>query len=100
MFASFVGFIKKLLLLALCLLAITIGGLFAYENPGTISPVVFGYSLPNLSLGVYLTIILLLGVILGLILSIWGSQAKQMRLKMENRRLRKALESDQKALGN
>lgn len=95
MFASFIGFIKKLLLLALCFLAITLGGLFAYENPGSISPIVFGYSLPHLSLGVYLAAILLVGMTIGLAFSIWGGQSKHMRLKMENRRLKKVLKNNQ-----
>lgn len=98
MLKSLFRFIKKLLLIVLCLLAIMIGALFAYENPEKISPIVFGYSLPSLSLGLYLAFILLCGVCMGLMLSFWGSQSKLVRIKVENNRLKKNLK--QAALEN
>ncbi len=94
MFASLFGFIKKLLLIVLCFLALAVGGLFAYENPDKIAPVIYGYTLPSLSLGLYLVSLLTMGVLLGFLLSLFGNQTKQFRLKSENKRLKKQVEKE------
>lgn len=90
MLSSLFGAVKKLLLILFCLSALVFGGLFTYENPEKITPVVLGYEFPSLPLGIYLAAVLLVGVLLGFVISLWGSQAKQIRLKRENARLRKA----------
>lgn len=90
MLASLVRTFKKILLICLCIAAIIFGALFAFENTTKISPVLVGLSLPHLSVGYYLIITMVLGLIIGIVLSSWKTQVKLLTLKRELSKLKKA----------
>jgi putative membrane protein len=61
--------IKRLLFIALLAVAIIIGVVFTSENNHSISLVVFSFPLPELSVGLWVFIALLVGAIIGLLVS-------------------------------
>lgn len=89
MLSSFLTFIKKIFIVALCIVSLVFGALFAFENPDKITPIVYGNTLPSLSLGVYLVGAFIIGVFLGSIISAWGAQTRLIKLKHGHRRLTK-----------
>lgn len=93
MISSLWALIKKVCFLLLCVAAIVLGGFFAYENPETISPTAFSFELPGLSLGYYMVLILVIGLIIGVLISFWSAQLSKLKLKRELSKLKKELKS-------
>ncbi len=61
--------IKRLFLLILFLFALIIGITFTSENNSLVPLVFFGHQLPSLSMGLWMTIALFLGAIVGFLIS-------------------------------
>ena len=61
--------IKLLLLLILLMVACATGMILALQNDAPASLILFGYSLPQLSVGLWVVIALLFGAIIGFLLS-------------------------------
>ncbi len=61
--------VKRLLLMALLLVAVVVGLVIALENTSPVSLMLLGYPLPELSLGVWVSLFLLAGALIGLLIS-------------------------------
>ncbi len=74
-----IKWIKRLVLLILFIVAVALGITFTSENSQQVSLMLFGTSLPELQLGLWVMLVLLLGSFLGLLLSflplLWGRQS-------------------------
>jgi uncharacterized membrane protein YciS (DUF1049 family) len=70
--------IKRLIIIVLFVVAIVLSVTFTSENSQLTSLVFFGYSLPELQLGLWVLIVLFIGALVGLMLSfiplLWGKQ--------------------------
>ena len=75
--------VKRFFLLLLIIAAVFAGALFTADNDQPVSLLLFGISLPELQLGFWVVIVLLLGAFLGLLLSflpmLWGRQSMAMK---------------------
>ena len=69
MFNTLVRMIKKVTLAIWCLFLILLGFMLVIENSAGIEVMLLGMPLPKLSLGIYIAIILLVGVLLGFVTS-------------------------------
>jgi uncharacterized membrane protein YciS (DUF1049 family) len=69
---------KRLLIIVLFVVAIILSVTFASENSQLTRLIIFGYSLPELQLGLWILIVLFIGGVIGLLLSfiplLWGKQ--------------------------
>ena len=74
-----IKWIKRLVVLVVFGLALVLGITFTAENSTLIGITLFGYHLPQLQLGVWIMVVLLLGAFIGLLLSflplLWGRQS-------------------------
>lgn len=61
--------IKRLLLIAVFAVTILIGVVFTSENNDAVAIILFGFQLPELSLGLWVLIAVLLGAVIGVLLS-------------------------------
>lgn len=61
--------IKRLLLIVLFAVTVLMGVVFASENNAAVALILFGFQLPELSLGLWVLIAVLLGAIIGVLLS-------------------------------
>lgn len=77
--------LKAVIIIALLILALIFGGLFASENPGLISPVLLGFTLPNASVGAYLCLATAIGVLIGSLISYFGTQGKMFRIHRDSK---------------
>ena len=72
--------IKRIIFFVLTVMSIYLGITFTSENNQSVSLTLFGNTLPELTLGLWIVIILLLGIIIGLILALltstWRSISK------------------------
>ncbi len=93
MLGSVVRFFKYLIIGACCLFAVFVGALFAFENPEKVSPVFWGVSLPALSLGYYLILIFLMGLLVGASIVFSSTQVRLFGVKKENRKLSKQVKA-------
>lgn len=73
MFRSIYQFLKKVLWVVWLIVALVFGACFASENEIKIAPLLLGYSLPSLSVGVYLAAMLFVGIFIGSALSFFAS---------------------------
>lgn len=83
----------------LLLMALAFGFLFNVENPALVSVVLLGIPLPEYSLGVWLLFSLFIGVLLGLMVSIFPALKMRYRAKRLEKQ-KTSLEKDVKALRN
>lgn len=83
------NFIKKVILVVWLIAMLVVGAWFASENPNKVTPLLFGYALPQLSLGIYLSVTLIVGVVIGGTLSFLGTQSKMIKVKRACRTLDK-----------
>jgi uncharacterized integral membrane protein len=79
------------LIVLLCIGAVVFGALFTFENTTTVSPVVLGAVLPELAIGYYLVLMLIIGILLGSFCCYLGMQKKLFQAGRENARLRRNL---------
>ncbi|MGH1371029.1 MAG: LapA family protein [Cellvibrionaceae bacterium] len=79
--------IKRLLLLLVLLCGLILGVWFSVENAQPVQVTLLGFSLPQLSVGVWLTAVLLLGAVLGYVISVFPV----LKLKNENMSLHRKL---------
>ncbi len=74
-----IKWIKRLILLVIFIVAVVLGVTFTSENSQQVSLMLFGIGLPQLQLGLWIMLVLLLGSFLGLLLSflplLWGRQS-------------------------
>ena len=75
-----------LLVLLVLLPMLFLGAWFASENDTSITPMVFGYSLPQASSGTYLLLTLFCGLTIGYISGLMASGFKLLSLKRELRK--------------
>lgn len=76
--------IEVLLSVLLLLLALVAGAWFASENPERVAPIVFGYPTIPLSLGLYICVAALAGLVLGALISYLSTQRRIFQLKRAN----------------
>ncbi|MFT6791204.1 MAG: ABC-type dipeptide/oligopeptide/nickel transport system permease component [Cellvibrionaceae bacterium] len=85
--------IKRIIFLLLAVSAIVIGITFARENNQLTNLVLFGETLPGLALGLWVMMVLLLGVVIGLSLSIlplfWERRSKNRKIRQLEKELEK-----------
>ncbi len=79
--------IKRLLLLLVLLCGLILGVWFSVENAQPLAVTILGFSLPKFSVGVWLTAVLLLGAVLGYVISAFSA----LKLKNENMSLNRKL---------
>ncbi len=79
--------IKRLLLLLIVLCGLVLGVWFSVENAQPLQVTLLGFSLPSLSAGVWLALVLLLGAVLGYVVSIFPV----LKLKNDNMSLSRKL---------
>ena len=84
---------KRLFLFAWFLLLLLCGAWLVNDNPQPISPILLGLDFPELSLGIYISSLLLIGVLLGFFSSFLVTQGKLFAKKRELSRAQKELES-------
>lgn len=65
MIGTFFKLIRIVLVFAWILFVILFGALLTVENPSSVEPSVFGIQFPVFSLGLYLLVVLVIGVLLG-----------------------------------
>ncbi len=84
-----IKWIKRLILLLLLIIAIVVGMVFTSENSQQLSLVFLGYTLPELKLGLWLVLTLLLGSILGLILCTFSLFIRGQSVNAKNRQIKR-----------
>lgn len=94
-----IKWIKRLILLLLLIVAIVLGVVITSENSQQLSVVFLGYTLPELKLGLWLVLTLLLGSILGLILCTFSLFIRGQSVNAKNRQI-KRLEQELQQLRN
>lgn len=94
-----IKWIKRLILLLLLIVAIVLGVVITSENSQQLSVVFLGYTLPELKLGLWLVLTLLLGSILGLIVCTFSLFIRGQSVNSKNRQI-KRLEQELQQLRN
>ena len=84
-----VKWIKRLTFLLSLIVAIVVGMIFTSENSQQLSLVLLGYVLPELTLGLWLVLTLLLGSILGLILCTFSLFIRGQSVNAKNRQIKR-----------
>jgi uncharacterized membrane protein YciS (DUF1049 family) len=84
-----IKWLKRLTLLLLLIVAIVLGIVFTSENSQQLSLVFLGYVLPELTLGLWLVLTLLLGSILGLILCTFSLFIRGQSVNAKNRHIKR-----------
>jgi len=87
--STLIRYIKIVLIVLACLAAVVFGALFTSENADKIQPVLIGVSLPQLALGYYLVLAIILGIIIGSVLTFLGCQNKAFQAKRTNSKLKR-----------
>ena len=81
------NWLKRVLFLLVLVAALLIGILFGYENQESVELVIMGFSIEGFSLGFIVTFSLLIGALLGYVLSLWSV----MKAKAQTRSLKKQI---------
>jgi putative membrane protein len=84
-----IKWLKRLTLLLLLIVAIVLGIVFTSENSQQLSLVFLGYVMPELTLGLWLVLTLLLGSILGLILCTFSLFIRGQSVNAKNRQIKR-----------
>jgi uncharacterized membrane protein YciS (DUF1049 family) len=84
-----IKWIKRLILLLLLIIAIVVGMVFTSENSQQLSLIFLGYTLPELTLGLWLVLTLLLGSILGLLLCTFSLFIRGQSVNAKNRQIKR-----------
>ena len=84
-----ISWIKRLILLLLLILAIVIGVVFTSENSQQLSLVFMGFVLPELKLGLWVLLVLLLGSLLGLTLCMFSLFLRGQSVRAKNRQIKR-----------
>lgn len=82
-----------------CLVLLLFGCWLVIDNPMNIAPVLIGFTMPQLSLGFYLCLSILLGVVLGFISAYVVTQARLFRKKRELKRAQRDMRILQRSQG-
>lgn len=90
-FKFFFRLLKIVIVIGCILASILAGAIFASENPERIAPVIFGYTLPHLWMGLYLVVSMAIGLIVGVLVTLWGSQRRIYTARKERNRSQKQL---------
>lgn len=88
---------KRLILIVFFLVAIILGIIFTSENDMTVSVLLLGYELPDLQLGLWLLVCLLLGSLIGLVLTLIPRLRHTQQLASKDRKIN-ALQKELNAL--
>ncbi|WP_444931670.1 lipopolysaccharide assembly protein LapA domain-containing protein [Microbulbifer sp. SSSA002] len=86
---SFLRWLIRIVYGVVALLCVALGIYFAVANPETIAPNIVGYPLPEGSVGFWLIGFLLLGLLLGFIVSLLPVYAKRRQVKVLEKQLEK-----------
>lgn len=86
---SFLRWLMRLIYGLLALLCIAVGVYFAIDNPDPIAPTFAGYALPARSVGFWLIGFLLLGLLLGFVVSLLPFYAERRRARGLERQLQR-----------
>ncbi|SDZ86331.1 lipopolysaccharide assembly protein LapA domain-containing protein [Microbulbifer marinus] len=86
---SFLRWLLRLFYGLLALLCIAVGVYFAVDNPDAIAPNFAGYALPSGSVGFWLIGFLLLGLLLGFVVSLVPFYAERRRARGLERQLQR-----------
>ncbi len=89
MIKKILKFMHKVLLFAWVLIMMLFGVSLALDNPMVIKPVIFGLHLPEYGLGLYLCIVLFVGVLLGGVTNYILTQKKLFSKNGEIRKIKK-----------
>ena len=84
-----IKWIKRLIILLLLIIAIVAGMVFTSENSQQLSLIFLGYKLPELTLGLWLVLTLLLGSILGLLLCTFSLFIRGQSVNAKNRQIKR-----------
>ena len=84
-----IKWIKRLIILLLLIIAIVVGMVFTSENSQQLSLIFLGYKLPELTLGLWLVLTLLLGSILGLLLCTFSLFIRGQSVNAKNRQIKR-----------
>ena len=82
-----------------CLALLLLGCWLVIDNPTNIAPILVGFTMPPLSLGFYLCLSILLGVVLGFVSAYLVTQARLFRKKRELKRAQREMHVLQRAQG-
>jgi putative membrane protein len=95
-----IKWIKRLIVLLLLVVAIVVGIVFTSENSQQLSLVFLGYELPELRLGLWLLLTLLLGSILGLTLCTFSLLIRGQSVNAKNRHIKRLEQELQRLRSN
>lgn len=84
-----IKWIKRLTFLVLLIVAIIVGIVFTSENSQQLSLILLGYTLPELKLGLWLVLALLLGSVLGLLLSMLSLLIRGQSVNSKSRKIKR-----------
>ena len=82
-----------------CLVLLLLGCWLVIDNPTNIAPILVGFTMPQLSLGFYLCLSILLGVVLGFTSAYLVTQARLFRKKRELKRAQREMQVLQRSQG-
>ncbi len=88
--------LARLIKVVFVLLGLVLGFWFASENGQSVNVVALGYPLPSLSLGLWSLIALMVGVLLGFVVSLWPAFSLKQRLGTKERQLKNSEDELQK----
>lgn len=81
--------LNRIIFVCLLLLAFGLGALLGYENQEAVTLVVLGFPVEGFTLGFIITFALLVGALLGYVLSLWSV----VKAKAQTRSLKKQVQS-------
>ena len=85
---TMINWIKRLAFLVLLIVAIAIGAIFTSENNQQLPLIFLGYALPELKLGLWMVLALLVGSLLGLLLSTLSLFIRAQSVNAKNRKIK------------
>ncbi|WHI46382.1 lipopolysaccharide assembly protein LapA domain-containing protein [Microbulbifer sp. JMSA004] len=86
---SFLRWLTRIVYGVVALLCIALGVYFAVANPETVAPNIVGYQLPSGSVGFWLIGFLLLGLLLGFVVSLQPIFIKRRQVRALEKQLKK-----------
>lgn len=95
-----IKWIKRLIVLLLLMVAIVVGIVFTSENSQQLSLVFLGYELPELRLGLWLVLTLLLGSVVGLTLCTFSLLIRGQSVNAKNRQIKRLEQELQRLRSN
>ncbi len=84
-----IKWIKRLIFLMLLIIAIIVGIVFTSENNQQLSLIFLGYPLPELKLGLWIVLSLLLGSVMGLLLSMLSLFVRGQSVNSKSRKIKR-----------